>query len=125
MRFIAKSPSAAPKPSRRGLRERPLSCHCADLALVYGKGSRLSPIRRVFWAFSTPGLGPPEVRPPRPRQGLGLGLPPGRDPGVVAGQQDFRDRLALELLRTGILRVFQEAVGKAFVGPGDEFSHYR
>ena len=28
-----------------------LSCHCADLALVYGKGWALSPVRRVFWAF--------------------------------------------------------------------------
>src|ERR1700682_3919836 len=106
MRFIAKSPSAArPSLLAAGCANVHLSCHCADLALVYGKGAALSPFRRAFWAFLA--LGRPEIGPPRPRQGLGLGLPPGRDPGVVPGQQDFRDRLALELLRAGILRVFQ------------------
>src|SRR5258708_484172 len=109
MRFITKSPSATrpSHPSRRGLRERPLSCHCTDLALVYGKGRALSPFRRAFWAFLALGPGRPQIRPSRPCQGLGLGLPPGSDPGVVAGSEDFRDRLTLELLRTGILRVFQ------------------
>src|SRR3979411_3154150 len=108
MRFITKSPSAARHSlKRRGLRERPLSCHCADLALVYGKGRALSPFCRAFWAFLAAGFGLPEIGPPCPGQGLGLGLPPSRDPGVVAGQQDFRDRLAFERLWTGILRVFQ------------------
>ena len=59
----------------RGLRERPLSCHCADLALLYGKAGALSPFRLVFWAFLG---GPwddrphrPEIRSPRPGTGLG------------------------------------------------------
>src|SRR6267142_1074771 len=108
MRFIAKSPSTArPSRSDAGCTGVLLSCHCADLALVYGKGNGLSPFRRAFWAFLALGPGSQEIRPPRPRQGLGLGLAPGRDPGVVSRQQDFRDWLALELLRTGILRVFQ------------------
>src|ERR1700716_2838910 len=106
MSFITKSPSAARHSlRRRGLREPPLSCHCADLALVYGKGRALSPFCRAFWAFLAAGFGLPEIGPPRLGQGLGLGLPPGRDPGMIAGQQGFRDRLALEFLRPGILRV--------------------
>src|ERR1700676_3676033 len=108
MRFIAKSPSAArPSRSGAGCANVHLSCHCADLALVYGKGSGLSPFRRAFWAFLALGPGHPEIGPPRPRQGLGLGLAPGCDPGMVPRQQGFRDRLALELLRAGILWVFQ------------------
>src|ERR1700716_4247162 len=108
MRFIAKSPSAA-RPSRQGAgcASVPLSCHCADLALLYGKGNALSPIRRAFWVFLALCLGRPEIGPPRLGQDLSLCLPPSRDLGVIAGQQDFRDRPALELLRTRILRVFQ------------------
>src|ERR1700686_4686335 len=107
MRFMVNSPSAA-RPSREmraGCASVGLSC--ADLALVYGKGGPLSPFRRVFWRFLAAAFGRPEVRPPRPCQGLRLGQPPGRDLGVVAGVKDFRDRLAFELLRAGILRVFQ------------------
>src|SRR5258708_26218458 len=108
MRFIAKSPSTArPSRSGAGCASVPLSCHCADLALVYGKGSGLSPFRRVFWTFLALGPGDQEIGPPRPRQGFGLGPAPGRDPGMVPRQQDLRDRLALELLGAGILRVFQ------------------
>src|SRR4030088_3710003 len=101
MSFIAKSPSAAP-PSllAAGCANVHLSCHCADLALVYGKGAALSPFRRAFWAFLA--LGRPEIGPPRPRQGLGLGLPPSRDPGVVPGQQDFQDLLAPRDPRGGV-----------------------
>src|ERR1700738_4692226 len=108
MRFIAKSPSAArPSPPGAGRANAHTGGHCAELALVYGKGSGLSPFRRAFWAFLALGSGPPEIGPPRPRQGLGLGLAPGRDPGLIPRQQDLRDRLALERLRAGILRVFQ------------------
>src|SRR5260370_41972240 len=107
MRFIAKSPSAArPSRSGAGCASVLLSCHCADLALVYGKGSGLSLFRRAFWAFLALGSGYQEIGSPHPRQGFGLGLSPGRDPGMVPRQQDLRDRLALEFLRAGILRVF-------------------
>src|SRR5712671_3339749 len=74
----------------------PENARCADLALVYGKGRGLSPVPGAFWGFLAAGFGRPEVGPPHARQGLGLGLPPGRDPGVVAGNQRFGDRLALE-----------------------------
>src|SRR6202166_556471 len=108
MRFIAKSPSAArPSRSDAGCTGVLLSCHCADLALVYGKGNGLSPFRRAFWAFLALGPGSQEIGPPRPRQGLGLGLAPGCDPGMIPRLQDFRDRLGLGLLRASILRVFQ------------------
>src|SRR5229473_5879395 len=112
MRFIAKSPSAArPSPLAAGCANVHLSCHCADLALLYGKGRGLSPIRRVFWAFlAGPCLnlpGGPKIGPSRPCQGLRLGATPGRDPSVVAGDKNLRNRLALELLRAGKLRVFQ------------------
>src|SRR5580692_9031267 len=99
MRFIAKSPSAA-RPARAA---RVFGYPCADLALVYGKGWALSPVCRVFWAFLVD-LDGPQIWPFGPGQGFGLGLPPGRDPGMVARQQDFRNRLAFEFLRTGILR---------------------
>src|SRR5664279_1187127 len=101
MRFIVKSPSAA-RPSA-GCASVPVSCHCTDLALVYGKGCGLSPVPTAFWAFLGAGFGRPEVGPPQFGQGLGLGLSPGCDPGVVAGNQHFRDLLALERLRAGIL----------------------
>src|ERR1700677_4757583 len=102
MRFIAKSPSAA-RPARAA---RVFGYPCADLALVYGKGWALSPVCRVFWAFLADFDGP-QIGPFGPGQGLRLGQAPGRDPGMVAREQNFRDRLALELLRAGILRVFQ------------------
>src|ERR1700686_5113486 len=107
MRFMVDSPSAA-RPSR-GMRAgcASIGLSCADLAPVYGKGRALSPFRGVFWRFLAAVFGHPEVRPPRPRQGFRLGQPPGGDLGVVAGVEDFRDRLAFELLRAGILRVFQ------------------
>src|SRR5580698_295979 len=102
MRFIAKSPSAA-RPARAA---RVFGYPCADLALVYGKGRTLSPVCRVFWAFLVEFDGP-QIRPFGPGQGFGLGQAPGRDLGMVAREQDFRDRLTLEFLRPGILRVFQ------------------
>src|SRR3982074_2822130 len=85
----------------------PENAWCADLALLYGKDGGLSPFGRAFWAFLALIPGQQEVGPPRPGQGLGLGRPPGGDPGMIAGQQDLRDRPTLELLRAGILRVFQ------------------
>src|SRR3954451_20408204 len=104
MRFIAKSPSAARRsPERRGLRLRPSILPLRGLAPVYGKAGTLSPIPRfwfcVFWAFSA-GFCRPKIRPPELCQGLRLGQAPGGDPGVIAGNQDFGDRSALERLRT-------------------------
>src|SRR5664279_1023312 len=105
MRFIAKSPSAA-RPAWQARAARTSIYPCADLALVYGKDSALSPFRRVFWAFLV-GLDDPKIRPTRFCQGLSLGPAPRRNPGMVARQQDVGDRAAFELLRAGILRVFQ------------------
>src|SRR5713101_1100058 len=107
MRFIAKSPSARPARPARAARVFVYPANCPDLALVYGKGCGLSPFRRVFWGFLAPCPGYQEIGPPRPGQGLGFGPAPGCDPGMVARQQDFRDGLAFELLRAGILRAFQ------------------
>src|ERR1700689_3047746 len=111
MRFTGKiSIGGAPQPETARA-ARVFGYPCADLAPIYGKAGGLSPFRRVFWAsLAAPRLelpGGPEIGPPRLRQRLGLGLPPRRDPGVVAGKQDFWDRPALELLRAGILWVFQ------------------
>src|ERR1700731_1423379 len=123
MRFIAKSPSAArPSLLTAGCANVHLSCHCADFALLYGKGEALSPFRRVFWALLARSPGRPEIGPPRPGQRLRLGPAPGRDPGVIAGQESFRDRLALELLRTGILRGFQQPFRKASIPPGSQLA---
>src|SRR4051794_23111540 len=95
----------------------------ADLALLYGKASALSPFRRAFWAILAAPDGP-QVRPPFPRQRLGLRPPPGLDLPMVTGQQDLRDRAALEGLRPGIVRIFQQSVRKALLRPGFRLSHH-
>ena len=46
-------------------------------------------------------MGLPEVRPALAGEAFGLGAPPGRDPGVIAGTEDFRDGMALEELGSG------------------------
>ncbi|MGC2809210.1 MAG: hypothetical protein WA303_02405, partial [Bradyrhizobium sp.] len=59
MRFIAKiSIGGAPQPVGRGCANVHLSCHCADLALLYGKGPPLSPVCRAFWAILAGAHGP-------------------------------------------------------------------
>ena len=68
-------------------------------------------------------MGRPEVGPAFAGEPLGLGAPPGRDFGVVAGGQHLRDRPALEHLRPGILRVFQQPVGEALVRAGGLLAH--
>src|ERR1700722_9720257 len=111
MRFTGKiSIGGAPQPETARA-ARVFGYPCADLAPIYGKANGLSPFRRVFWALlAAPWLelpGGPEIGPPRPSQRLGRGLPPRRDPGVVARQENLWNRPALELLGAGILRVFQ------------------
>ena len=67
--------------------------------------NHVAPINRV-----------PKIRPPLPRQPLGLGAPPGGDPAVVAAGENIRDAAALEELRAGVLRIFQQAGREALLG---------
>src|SRR5690242_9925619 len=114
MRFMANSPSAARQPG------------CAKGLYVWvGRASTTKrwpchPIRvlRLFGVFWPVLVGRPEVRPAHLGQPLGLGPPPGLDLAMVAAGQDFRNGLALEQGRTGVVRVLQEALGKALLGPG-------
>ena len=95
-------------------RAQPVGAGCANSiypACGFGAAIRQSPgfVTRLscfLAAFGRLLIGP-QIRPPRPGQGLGLGPTPGRDLGMVAGNQDFRDRPALEHLRPGVLGVFQ------------------
>src|SRR5690348_4331934 len=50
-----------------------------------------------------------KVRPPFAGDPLGLGAPPLRDFGMVSGIQDLGDGAALEILRPGVMRIFQPA----------------
>ena len=58
---------------------------CADLALVYGKASSLSPFPGAFRAFLVTVLEPQEIGSPLLRQGLRFGPAPCGDPGMVTG----------------------------------------
>src|SRR5882757_8064102 len=83
------------------------------------------PIRglRLFGVFGPVLVGRPEVRPARFGQPFGLGPPPGPDLAMVAAGQDFRDGLALEQSRTGVVRVLQQPLGKALFRPGSLLAH--
>src|SRR6266403_3674932 len=112
MRFIAKSPSAA----RPAIPAR--AARTSTILPLRGFGARirhslrLVTLCRVFWGFLPSGPGYQEIGPSRSRQGLSFDPAPGRDPGMVPGQENLGDRPAFELLRAGILRVFQKPVGK-------------
>src|SRR6476469_8420351 len=68
-------------------------------------------------------MGLPEVGPALAGEAFGLGAPPSRDPGVIAGTEDFRDGMALEELGSGELRIFQQALAEAFICPGGLLAH--
>src|ERR1039458_9488226 len=86
-------------------------------ASFYDKARSLSPLRfRPVLGLFTGLIGRPQVRAARGGQPFALGLPPLRDLAVVARQQHVRDRLALEHRRPGVLRIFQQAIGEAFLG---------
>ena len=68
-------------------------------------------------------IGGPQVRPALAGQPLGLGVAPGGDLAVIAGDEHLRDRPALPHLRPGVLRVFQQAVGEALLGAGGLRAH--
>src|SRR5258708_643846 len=70
-----------------------LSCHCPDLALVYGKDRALSPVCRAFRAFLALGPGYQEIGPPRPGQRLGLRPPPGPDLALLPRSHDLPNLL--------------------------------
>src|SRR3954471_22174728 len=119
MRFMANSPSAARQHGcAKGLNfwvgrastTKPRPCH---------------PIRglRLFGVFRAVLVGRPEVRPAYFGQPLGLGPPPGPDLAMVAAGQEFRDRLALEQGGAGVVRVLQQALGKALLGPRSLLAH--
>src|SRR5713226_4028484 len=99
---------------------------CSGRASFYDTPRPLSPVRTglligpfgLFGVFRLADMSQvrrPKVRAARPREPLGLGAPPIRDLGMVAGGQHLRDRTPLPQLRPGILRVFEKALGEAFL----------
>src|SRR3974390_3648980 len=93
---------------------RPLSttCHAivapktAEFRALWEPGSGLW----KRWLASVPcAICGPEVRPALPGSALRLGPAPGGNLGVVAGNEDVRDRLPLQYRRPGGGRGFPEA----------------
>src|SRR5215475_861900 len=79
-------------------------------------------IRAGFGPFSRL-VGLPQIGAALGGQPLGLGLSPGPDFLVVPGDKDVRDRFPFEDWRPRVLRIFEQAVGKAFLGGGSLLSH--
>jgi len=71
--------------------------------------------RAHFLLMGAGEIGGPQVGAPLAGQVLGLSTPPGRDPGMVAACERLRDRSPLPQLRPGILRIFKQAIGEAFL----------
>src|SRR3974390_1766894 len=108
---------------------RPLSTTCHAI---------VAPKTAKFRAYSEPGSGlpkrwlasvpcaicGPEVRPALPGGALRPGPGPGGNLGGVAGNEDVRDRLALKYGRPGVLRVFQEALGKTLLNRRGLLAHH-
>src|SRR5580692_8035442 len=117
-KFMTNSPSAALcdarlRPGSSGLGE--LLRHRAGFVTLRspGPGAAAEAVQE----------GRPEVRPALPGQPLGLGSAPGGDLGMVAREQDFRDRPVLPQLGAGVVRIFQEAVGTALLGTRGRGTH--
>src|SRR5450830_1644642 len=118
IRFMGNSPSAAPATGARCL------SGLNGLASFYDKAQRLSPSAFGLGLGLLSGqIGLPEVRAPLPGPPLSLRPPPLGDLGVVAGQQHLRDRLPPPDRRPSVLRVFQQAVGEAFLGGRGLLAH--
>src|SRR3569623_896152 len=66
----------------------------------------------------------PKARPPRPCICLGLRFTPGRDPRMIPRSQHFGDRAPFPLLRSGIMRVFEQSRFEALVHTAGRRSHY-
>src|SRR6202012_1642685 len=54
---------------------------------------------------------------------LGFGAPPGRDALVIAAEQHVGNGTALPFARTGIVRIFEQALFEAFFVPRGLFAH--
>src|SRR5665213_2727975 len=118
MMFMAKSPSAAPATGAR-------SCLvCMGWASFYDKARALSPSRfRPVFGLCPGQIGGPGVGPPLPREPLSLGGAPLSDLGVVAGREHLGDWRALQDGGPGVLRIFQQAIGKTLLGGRGLFAH--
>src|SRR5829696_1378076 len=94
-------------------------------ASFYDKDWALSPFRtRILEPPGPRQMGGPEVRPPLTGEPFGFGATPGGDPGVIAGGEHVGDGIALEQLRPGVLRIFQQPLGEAFLGARCFLAHY-
>src|SRR5258706_5299321 len=58
----------------------------------------------------------PKVWPPLPGYALGLRLAPVRDLRMIAGVERWGNPKPLKVLRTGVMGVFEQARGEAFLG---------
>src|SRR5262249_12937489 len=107
------SPSGSAKCGRRGV-----LIGWAGRASSSDPGTDLPPFRPRLAAGSFRSslpAGSPQVRPPRPREPLGLGAAPGRNLGVIPRCEDLRNRAALPELGPRILRVFEQPLREAFL----------
>src|SRR5881397_1552651 len=79
---------------------------------LYDRPARLSSLRIALRALK---ICRPEVRPPLPGQALGLAPPVSRDLPMIAGDEHIRNGPPLPDLGLGVLRVFEQALGKTFL----------
>ena len=108
MRFIEISIGGAPSQSRRGLRRIHLSCYCGFGARIRQSPELCHP-SVVFLSAFGPACDLPAHKSGR-RALVRASASARRQAATLAWSpeiEDFRDRLALELLRAGILGVFQ------------------
>src|SRR5262245_23904819 len=114
IRFMANSPTAA--------RRDALSCNVFEgRRRLYDRPARLSSIAGAPEPLD---IGGPEVGPPLLGHLLGFAPAECRDLGVIARDQQVRDRAALPDLRPSILRVFQESRRETLLAAGRLLTHH-
>src|SRR6516165_6971519 len=121
-KFMADSPSAA-QASRRSDQAFDRGAKRVGELLRQSAGFVTSPSLAFRRFPKTLQKGGPQVRPPLSREPFGLGASPGGDLGVVARNQDLRDRPAFPQLRAGKMRIFEQSLGEAFIGGRTRCAH--
>src|SRR5436309_11848140 len=101
---------------RRKCRRRTSAWVVWNWACFYDTARALSPVRGGLLGRAGAGqMGGPEVGPALAGEPFGLRPPPSRNFGVIAASEHVGDSAAFEHLGPGILRVFEQARGEAFL----------